>query len=122
MPLFALILTGHVCMATLAAVGAVAPSDTAAFTKQWEHTVTKPLTPMSVGVLMGSDTVVVGSRDCPDNTQNQLEYLSLATGKVAVSVPSRREAQVCRIIALAIVYGTKSPIKRPKTPGTCGIK
>ena len=51
------------------------------FSRRWTYDLPRPFTPLSVGVACGAGIVAVGSRDCPDNTLNRLDYLDLRTGK-----------------------------------------
>jgi len=59
------------------------PTSLASFARSWNHDIAPPYTPLSVGISCPADMVAVGSRDCPDNTANQLDLVVLSTGNTS---------------------------------------
>ena len=57
-----------------------------AFSLAWKQALPDPYEPMALGIVAHADSVVLGLRDCPDNTENQLQFLALSSGKVVQSV------------------------------------
>ena len=48
-----------------------------------------PYEPMSMGVVANANSVVLGLRDCPDNSENELQFLNLANGNVVQTVSKK---------------------------------
>eukprot|EP00729_Bicosta_minor_P016465 gene16465-3769_t len=80
----------------------------ATFSLAWTKPLPYPYEPMAMGVVAHADTVVLGLRDCPDNTENELMYLSLSTGDVVNKVAQTNgtsEISIAHRAKEVIVYG-----------------